>query len=1016
MRPEDWQKIKQIFDAALALSPPQRGAYLDKACSGDTKLRGEVESLLRSHQVADQFLEQPAAEGLAATESGGSRIGSVVGSYRIIEAIGQGGMGVIYRAEDVKLGRSAALKFLPEDMASDRDARARFEREARAASSLNHPNICTVYGVDECDGHLYIAMELLRGQPLSEITQKGRLATDLLLDWGIQIADALDAAHLDGIIHRDIKPSNIFVTDRGQAKILDFGLAKKAPMRHRVSIPIPAAPSDATNPGVAMGTVAYMSPEQARGEDLDARTDLFSFGAVLYEMATGFQAFTGRTTAVVHEAILNRMPPSPRDINTELPPKLAEIIMKALEKDREIRYQTAAELRADMKRMKRDTPSTGVLIAPPAAPLILQEFGGESRGWRENLWKLMVPAAIAVVAATVFFWPPESRPLTEQDSILITDFVNTTGESVFDGALKQALAVKLEESPFLNVVPEEEVQNTLRFMGRPPDERITSALGREICERQNNQAMLTGSIESLGKQYIIGLDATNCRTGRSLAREQVQAADRETVLRVVGSVASQLRRKLGESLASVQKFDTPIEQATTSSLEALKAFSLGDVQRAKGSDMDAIPFYKRAIELDPNFAMAYATLGAVYANVGETALAREITQKAFELRNRVSERERLYISAHYYSDRGQLEKSIAEYLLWEKSYPRDWIPFNNLCSIYGVLGLFDQAVPQGLEALKLQPKDPLPYTSLASVYLGLNRYDEAKKIGERQIANGAEDIAGHNMLYAIAATQNDPDAMRTHAEWAKGKPEEVYLLSFQAQEAVRAGKLLNGRRILQQASELARRNKFDQLNALFAAIEAEWLAELGRHGEARSRAASAAAMDKGISVQTLAADALAISGDTDRAQAVANSLDKNFPLDTLVQGIWLPIARARIQLRRGAPSQAVETLQGASRYELGAQWQNVPLRAIYLRGNAYLQMKAGKDAAAEFRKIIDHRGVDLLSPYGALAYLGLGRALKLTGDESESRRAYQDFLALWKDADPDIPVLQQAKAEYLVSR
>jgi serine/threonine protein kinase/tetratricopeptide (TPR) repeat protein len=1013
VKPEDWARIKEVFEAALALPASEHDAYLSKECSGDPDLLREVRSLLTSHGSANQFLENPAAEILnAATTAELSWVSRQVGTYRVLEEIGQGGMGVIYRAEDVKLGRSVALKFLPDDMARDPEARARFEREARAASALNHPNICTVYGVHEWEGHLCMAMELLRGQTLNELTRAGPLPFDQVLDLGIQIADALDAAHLQGIIHRDIKPSNIFVTDRGQAKILDFGLAKKAPLRLRpASDPTPEQIADRlTNPGVAMGTVAYMSPEQARGEDLDARTDLFSFGAVLYEMATGRQVFTGRTTAVVHDAILNRTPPSPLEINPQVPLKLGEIIMKALEKDREVRYQSAAELRADMKRFRRDTPAQGIAIAPP--PQFAQPASGAAN-WVRSRWKLLVPVALlAAVGMAVLIRGRQARALNEQDSILLTDFVNTTGEPVFDGALKQALVVKLEESPFLNIVPEEEVQKTLRYMGRTPDERITSALGREICERQGNEAMLTGSIASIGKQYVIALDAANCYTGRTLAREQVQADSKEAVLKVVGAAASRLRRKLGESLASVEKYDTPIEEATTSSLEALKAFTLGNAQRARGSDIDSIPFYKRAVELDPNFAMGYATLAAVYSNLGESALAPANAQKAFALRDRVSERERLYVAAHFYTNNGDLDKSIEQYLLWEKIYPRDWIPYNNLCSIYGAQGQYSEALPQGLRALELQPHDPLPYTSLSGIYMGLNRFDEAKAISERQISNGMGDVVAHNTLYTIAAIQNDSAVMRAQVEWGKGQPEELFQLLLLSEHAAQAGKWNEAGRLAQRATELANRQKLTQIAAVSRAIEGSRLAEFGSLKEARKLAAEAAARDQGLNVQSLAADVLAATGDLTQAQKIVSQLEKQYPEDTLLKNIWLPTVRARIQMQRGLPEQAIETLRASSRYELGMIWEAVPFRTMYFRGTVYLRMKQGKLAAEEFKKILDHRGVDALSPYYALAHLGLGRALAMTGDTSQSRRAYQDFLALWKDADAEIPLLQQAQAEY----
>jgi tetratricopeptide (TPR) repeat protein len=548
-------------------------------------------------------------------------------------------------------------------------------------------------------------------------------------------------------------------------------------------------------------------------------------------------------------------------------------------------------------------------------------------------------------------------------------------------------------------------------MGRSPDDRVTAVVGKEICQREAIAAMLTGSIANMGSHYVVTLDATDCHSGAHLAREQVEAEKKEQVLRVVGAAASRLRRKLGESLSSIEKHDTPIEEATTSSLDALKAFSLGDAQRARGSDPASVPFYKRAIELDPNFAMAYATLAAVYTNMGESRLAPANAKKAFELRDRVSERERFYISSHYYNDTGELNKAIEQYQLWEQIYPRDWIPRNNLCSIYGVLGWFGPALQQGEKALELETNDPLPYTSLAGIYLALNRFDDAKAVSERQMKAGLEDVLAHGTLYTVAFIKGDASAMEAHANWGKGGPDEVYLLSMRAAPAAQSGRLKEARRLWHQSEELAQRLSFPQIAALMTATEAEWLAEFGFLQEAQVRARAARAIAPGPNVDSLVADALA-SGATSDAESLANQLEKDHPLDTLVKSVWVPIARSRIQLQRGAAPQAVAALESATPYELGALWQAIPFRAIYVRGLAFLRMKNGQKAAAEFRKILDHRGVDALSPYHALARLGLARASALAGATADSRRAYQEFFAFWNDADPDLPILQRARSEY----
>jgi serine/threonine protein kinase/Flp pilus assembly protein TadD len=931
-------------------------------------------------------------------------------------------MGVIYRAQDLRLGRSAALKFLPEDMTRDPGALSRFKREAQTASALNHPHICTIYGVDAYEGHPFIAMEFLQGRTLKEITEEGPLPTERLLELAIQIADALDAAHHERIIHRDIKPSNIFVTQRGQAKVMDFGIAKttsRQPTRmvDHAKATRTLATELLTTPGAAMGTVAYMSPEQARGEDLDARTDVFSFGAVLYEMATGQPAFPGKTTALIHDAILNGTPIGPNQLNPKLPYRLEEIVYKTLAKDRENRYQTVTELGADLKRLKRDIDSGRIVLKEfPTRPIWKRAFQGSLR----NRWKFLLPAVFIIVAVvSLLIVRARYARLTERDAILVTDFDNTTGDPVFDGTLKKALSVKLEESPFLNVVPEDRIQQTLRYMGRQPDERITPELGREICQRQGGAALLAGAIARLGNHYIIELTASSCQTGKHLGTEQTEAESKEQVLRVVGATTSKLRAKLGESLNSIEKYDTPIEEATTASLDALKAYSLGEAQRAKGSDPGSLPFYRRAVQLDHDFAMAYATLGAVYANMGESRLSAENSKKAFDLRGRVSERERFYIAAHYYGDLGQLDKSAEEYLIWQQTYPRDWIPRNNLCSTYAGMGWFDKALPEGEKALELEPNDPLPYTSLAGIYMALNRYDDsrailedARKMGERRHAEGLDDALFHGTLYTLAAVKGDEQGKKVHADWARGKPDEMFLLLVQAEEAASAGKIQLARRLWQQSAEIAERNKFSEISALAIALEAHWLAEMGFSKDAATTAQAALTKNQGFFVQSLAADTLASTGASDPALSLASALERRFPQDTLLKAVWIPTIRARVQLSRSTSREAVNSLQSALPYELGMTWQAVPFRAIYLRGQAYLRAGEAEQAASEFKKIIGHRGVEPLSPYFSLAHLGLARASAAARSKDESHRRYDEFFSLWQEADPDIPVLQQAKLEY----
>lgn len=937
-------------------------------------------------------------------------IGSTISHYHIIEKLGGGGMGVVYKAEDTRLHRAVGLKFLPVEMLHDSAALERFRREAQAASALNHPNICTIYDIGEQNGQQFIVMEFLNGETLKQHLSGKPLPFEEVLELAIQITDALRAAHAQGIIHRDIKPANLFVTKLGNAKILDFGLAKFAPV---VEGGLSAMRMDTeetllTSPGSAVGTIAYMSPEQARGEELDARTDLFSFGAVLYEMATGHMAFPGKTAAVTHEAILNRTPAPASQVNQGLPPKLDEIIGKALEKDRKLRYQNAADIRTDLQRLKRDAEWEKV----PATT------GTESTKDVRSFWKAGVPVIAAVLALATggYFYFHRTPKLTDKDTIVLSDFDNKTGDAVFDDTLKQGLSVQLEQSPFLSLISDRRVNETLKLMGRPAGDRLTSEITREVCQRTGCKAMLTGSIAELGSQYVIGLKAVNCNTGDVLAEAQEQAVNKEMVLNALDKAAVSFRSKLGESLSSVQKYTTSVETATTPSLEALKAYSLGRKMQSAEGDAAALPFFKRAVELDPNFAMAFASMSFVYAGFSEVGRAQEYAIDAYELREKVSERERFAIEGNYYIDvTGELEKAAQTYELWKQTYPRDYFPYVILGDISGALGNWEKALEPLHEALRLEPNETLNYVSLGNAYTVLNRLDEAEAVYKQAEEHKLE----HEYLllnrYQLAFLKGDSAQMAQVLLTGMGKPAaEAYLLAAQADTEGWYGKLKKARELTLRAMDSSQNNDATERAAAYEVVAALREVESGNREQAHAEANAALKLASNRDVRVLAALALARAGDTAGAEKLAAVLEKRFPLNTMVKRYWLPTIRAGIALERKDPNRAIESLNEASTIELGQATSQLAifLCPAYIRGEAYLMLHDGNAAATEFQKFIDHRGIVVNFPWGALARLGLARAYALQGDAVKAKAAYQDFFTLWKDADSDIPILIAAKAEY----
>lgn len=1079
-----WQNILDLFEAALDRPADERSTFLSQVCGSDISLRQRVEEMLAADARNSLLLDRQVIPGMSAFTSptavadAQGLSGAMIGPYQLIKELGRGGMGKVYRAFDTRLGRTAALKVLPSKSSSPERV-MRFQREARAASSLNHPNIITIYDFGVANGRDYIVSEFVEGKTLRSFISDPNLNLKEILELVIQVASALEAAHAAGIVHRDIKPENIMVRPDGYVKVLDFGLAKLTDEDDE-SCGSSDAHQDAcasstssfeTRTGTLVGTFKYMSPEQARGHRVDARSDLFSLGIILYELVTGERPFKGPTWLHTMLAITD-VEPAPLSREVEgAPNELQRIITRALAKKRELRYQSAREMLNDLEELndrlsdddrvekavtKVEEDEASVRISelstvavngrgiPGLAPLRTAKDDncsnnsatGESecapaQGPPYKLLQLLVAIVIVALATVASYHfgkqSQANRPVfSNKDTILLADFVNETGEPVFDNTLKQGLAVQLAQSPYLNLFPEERARETLKLMERSPEQKITREIGREIAQRRGIKALLTGSISSLGRNYVITLEAVNSQSGETIAYQQTEAESKEQVLRALGRASTAMREQLGESLASIAKFDAPIEQATTSSLEALKDFATGVEFRRKGLYAQSIPHFQAAVDQDNEFALAYLLMGNSYRDMRNQTRGNEFLKRAYELRDRVSERERLEIAASYYRYiTGELDKRIETTRLLTETYPQAPDAFHLHGNSLMIGGQFEQAADAYRSALSLDPDYSLSRSNLALALMGLNRFNEAQEVIQQGIDRGLDTSSFHNRLYLIALLRGDDQEAQRNADWFAGKSDEYQMREIHARRLAFEGKRREASEAFEKAAELAQRRHLPAERIRILVNQANLNALYGETKLAKSQMATVLRLLETEKVtpeemvpsliQQLDSPGvgwtLALNQDTTKAESIAEGILKRVPLETMQHSVWVPVIRATLELNRGTDEgreNAIQLLQPTRQYEAATFF-----KPEWVRANAYLSSKDGIRAAAEFQKIVDHRGWDTLSPIWPLAHLGLARSYALQGNKASSQRAYEEFFKLWKDADSDSALLSAAKQEYI---